>query len=241
MADFVVTNAKLYFGGYDLTGYSNSVEADITPDMVDNTCMGDTAHSQIAGLGDVKVNASGYQDIATIDAVVQPLIGVATPLTVCPQNGDAGSRAYLFTSMEGAYKPLGGAVGDLCPWSAEFSNGNGIKPSAGYILFAKGSMSGGPTASTPQLLGAVGAAQRVRASLHVFAAAGTTLDVIIESDTASNFPSATTQLTFAQATGISSQILATAVGAITDTYWRITYTSAGGAFTAFVAMAIETP
>ena len=87
-------------------------------------------------------------------------------------------------------------------------------------------------------LGAVASGQIVAASLHVIAASGTSLDVTVESDSTSGMSSPTTQLTFAQATAIGGQFLS-AVGPITDDWWRVSWTVVGGSFTFVVAIGIR--
>ncbi|MEU4150833.1 hypothetical protein [Streptomyces sp. NPDC026659] len=54
-----------------------------------------------------------------------------------------------------------------------------------------------------------------------------TLDVVIESDNGSGFPSPITQLTFTQANAISGQILRTDGTAITDDWYRVKWTIGG--------------
>ena len=59
----------------------------------------------------------------------------------------------------------------------------------------------------------------------------------MQSDDNSGFTSATNRITFTQATGVTSELLSVA-GAITDDYWRLSYTIVGGSFTFAVALGI---
>jgi hypothetical protein len=81
---------------------------------------------------------------------------------------------------------------------------------------------------TGRQLGAVAAGKSMYAALHVISASGTnpTLDVILQSDDNASFTSATSRITFTQATGRTSQ-LSSVAGAITDDYWRVSYTIGG--------------
>jgi len=76
----------------------------------------------------------------------------------------------------------------------------------------------------------------------VIAASGTTptLDVTIESDDAEGMASATTRLTFTQATATTSEWQELA-GAVTDDWWRAAWTIGGGSpsFTAVVVVGIR--
>ena len=105
----------------------------------------------------------------------------------------------------------------------------------GIIEFNSSATSSSTT--TGSQLGAVSAAQRIVANLHVTTAVGSALDVIVQSDDNSGFTSPTNRITFSQATGITSQHLSLA-GAVTDDYWRLSYTIAGGSFTFAVALGI---
>jgi len=96
----------------------------------------------------------------------------------------------------------------------------------GNVLFPLSTVTSSDT-STGQVLGAVGATEYLYAALHVFSvSAADTLDVIIQSDTV-GFSSPTTRVTFTQKAAIGSQYATPVAGAITDTYWRISYTVAG--------------
>lgn len=89
---------------------------------------------------------------------------------------------------------------------------------------------GYPLTTKPINMGAVTASQFLYGALHVFPTVdGTnpTLDVVVQSDTAQAFPSATTQMTFATKTAVGSQFAAPVAGAITDTWWRLSITVGG--------------
>jgi hypothetical protein len=85
------------------------------------------------------------------------------------------------------------------------------------------------SASTKFQLGAVTAAQYLYGALHVYSASGTnpTLDVTLQSDADASAGSETVRLTFAQKTAAGYEWASPIVGAITDTYWRASWTVAG--------------
>jgi hypothetical protein len=62
-----------------------------------------------------------------------------------------------------------------------------------------------------------------------FGGTSPTLDVIVQSDDASGFPSATNRITFTQATGFTAEYATPVAGAITDDWWRVNFTIGGTA------------
>ncbi len=153
-------------------------------------------------------------------------LGGLGPWTVSPDGATVGGLAYLTWALRGSYT-LGGEVGDVAPWSAD---AKGSWPLArGVIAHPPGTARTSTGDGTAVQLGAVPAGQRLYAALHVLSAAGTTpsLTVTVQSDDASGMASPTTQLTFAAATGRGGQILRTTGGAITDTYYRASWTISG--------------
>jgi hypothetical protein len=192
-------------------------------------------------LGIVTVNftAEGYFNVDTrqLDGSLLSNLAVKNvPFTLAP-TGTQGDIAYLLPSLETAYD-FGGTVGEMLKFSIDAS-GSGAA-ARGILEFKNTATS--TDSSTGSQLGAVTAAQNLYAMLHVTAASGTTptLDVIVESDDNGSFTSATTRGTFTQATTTTSEFL-TVAGAITDDYWRITYTIAGAtpSFTFAVSLGIN--
>jgi hypothetical protein len=139
-------------------------------------------------------------------------------------------------------KPGAAAVGDFV--SFEFAGVGSGDPLIQGILLENGTtarMATGNGAS--QLHVAVGATQRLWAALHVVAAAGTTptLDVVVQSDDAGGFASPTARITLAQKNAIGYAVGSTAIGAITDTYYRAIWTiggTGGPSFTFAVAIGV---
>ena len=68
-----------------------------------------------------------------------------------------------------------------------------------------------------------------RQALHVLSVAGTstpTLTVIVQSDDNAGFTTPTTRISFTAATAVGAQ-WGSVAGALTDDYWRISYTISG--------------
>lgn len=224
MATETVYNRQVWLGGYNLTATANAVDLDYGAEMKDNTTMPDTTRSMAAGLKVVTSQVEGYWDADPYDAALFNYIGVSdTPMSIAVSSTE-GSRAYFFKGTQGDYKP-NGTIGEMFAFSAgAHARGDLVR---GYVLSYDTSIPATANGTALQL-GALSSDQTLVAALHVFSATGTnpTLDVTVVSDTASNFPSALTQLTFTQATGITSQYL-TLAGANTDTWYRAVFTVGG--------------
>jgi hypothetical protein len=157
-------------------------------------------------------------------------------MTLTPDGGADGDVAFFCATIGTSYSP-GANIGD----AYKFSNSNQVSGvlTRGTIMGTGAKTSTGN--GTARQLGAVSASQKIRASLHVIAASGTTptLDVTVRSDNGVGFASPATQITFPQRTAVGGEIL-TADGAITDDWWRVTWTIGGTnpSFTIVVAVGI---
>lgn len=227
---------SILVGSLELAGYAKSfsVTNEVTP--LDTTSLASTGWtSSIGGLKSGSVQFEFMQDVATgsVDDTLYPLLGVAgTPKSIVTNSAD-GSAAYLLKSLPLAYTPVQGAVGELAMGS--FSGSSSTGPVVlGRLIHPSSTARTSSSTGTGQQLGAVSATQSVYAALHVLSFSGTspTLDVIVQSDDNSGFTTPTTRLTFTQATGKTSQMTSLA-GAITDTYWRVSYTIGGSATPTF--------
>ena len=78
-------------------------------------------------------------------------------------------------------------------------------------------------------VGTVAAGQYLYASFHVFTA-GTTITAVLESDNASNFATAATQMTFGPYTTTGGRWGVRVAGPITDDYYRFRITTITGSF-----------
>jgi len=107
----------------------------------------------------------------------------------------------------------------------------------GRLLEAKATTSGNDDGTGYQL-GAVSATESIYAALHVFSVTGGgTLTVTLYSDDNDTFSSATSRHAFTAATDLTSE-WATVAGAITDDYWRVSWTLDTGTATFAVVAGI---
>jgi hypothetical protein len=241
MTTLVLKDQKLYFDGFNLTGDMNAIAINYSADMIDETTFGDSTHTMKGGLKTATMAHEGFWEGGTdkVDDVLFTNIGVADkPITVGVETGADGELAYMMEAILAEYTP-GGSVGELFAFSvaAEASEEGLVR---GTIMHTATQIASGN--GTARQLGAVSTSQKVFAALHVIAASGSspTLDVIVQSDDAGGFPSAVSQLTFAQATEIGGQFLSKA-GAIADDFWRVNFTIGGGSpsFTFIVVIGIQ--
>jgi hypothetical protein len=233
---FVLKDIRTYIASLDATGFSN--KAELAPDWedLDSTTYGsNNAHERVNGLADSMVSIEGlYEagDLSKPDDVFFAQLGNNIPLTMAHTSGAAGTLAYLSNMMEASYKP-GADVGKLFAWSADFS---GNQPVArGLILHPQGTARTASGTGSPFQLGAAAANKRMYANLHVFSKAGTTptLAVKLQSAASSAFGSPTDRATFTTASDLTSQSLSV-LGAITDQWWRVSYTITGSAGQSFL-------
>lgn len=230
MAKFVLTNARLFTGGVDLTTVNNKVELSAEREQKETTSFGSSGWTEsIAGLGQTEINGEGQWEANAVDKVDDILwaqLAGLTSWTVSPNAGAVGDIAYFTNALTGMYQ-LGGQVGDVAPWTAKAMSSWPLV--RGAIAHPSGTARTATGTGTAQQLGAVSATQNLYAALHVLSVSGTatpTLTVTIQSDNASGFPSSATALSFAAATAIGGQILRVP-GALTDDWFRPQWTISG--------------
>ncbi len=227
MAIQTLTNAKVWVGGYDISGYLNSIALDDGVELHDVTALGDAARRRLAGIHNVTYQHEGFVDSSmAIDGILQGLVGsVDNPISVAPSAGAVGDLAYLFRGSVDTYSPSG-EVGNPFQLSVGGEGSDGARLVRGSILF--NGTATATAAGSAVNAGAVASGKSLYAVLHVLSAsASDTLDVLVQSDDNSGFTSATTRITFAQASAIGSQWATAVAGPITDTYWRVNYTIGG--------------
>lgn len=231
MASSILRDQKVFFDGYDLTGYANALSLEYSADTLDETVLGLDTRKFKGGLKTVSAGLEGFFD-SVPDGVLTGVVGASDKILSFGSSGIEGEVAYSFKSMAGSYKP-GGAVGELMSYSLQAAaTGKLIR---GILAENNTSVQATGNGAARQL-GAIGSGQKLFAILHVLSSSGSgnqTLDVAIKSDNASNFPSPTTQINFSQVnTSVGAQ-WAEINGPIIDDYWRPTWTIAGSGTPSF--------
>jgi hypothetical protein len=220
---------SILVGSIEMACYAKSFSVNNEVAQLDTTSLCSTGWtSSIGGLKSGSVQIEFMQDVAeaSVDDTLYPLLGQAGVVKSIVTGSADGSAAYLLKSIPLTYTPVQGAVGELAMGNISGSSSTGPVV-RGKLLHPSNVSRSSSSTGTGRQLGAVAAGQKVYAALHVIAASGTpTLDVIVQSDDNAGFTTPTTRLTFTQATGLTSELLSTA-GAITDDYWRVSYTIGG--------------
>lgn len=230
MAKFALKNVRLFAAGADLTTRSNRAEITMEAESKDATAFaptGDVWHEELSGIKSSTITGAGQWeagDLSMVDDSSFGTLGASIPLTLAPATAADGALAYLTAANRQAYQ-LGGAVGDVVPWSGTWQ---GNWPVArGVVLHAPTVRTATGTGAV-QSLPAVAAGQFLVGTLHVNSVSGTpSLTVTVQSAATVGFASPTTRLTFNAQTAIGGQVFRIA-GPITDTFYRISYTISGG-------------
>jgi hypothetical protein len=227
MGVHIIRNQKIWLGGHDLTGVLNSAAVEDSVALKEATTLGDSAVRRLAGLRDAKLALEGYFSASPEDEALNANLGLTdVPVTFGAINGTEGNLAYLFAAALADYQP-NGTVGEVFAFAATAQSSAGEPLVRGTLMHnaTRTSTANG----TARQLGAIAAGQKLYAALHVLTVAGTTpeLDVKVQSDDASGFASPIDRITFSQKTGIASEWATPVAGAITDDWWRVTWTIGG--------------
>lgn len=243
MSKNIFTDVRIFAGGADLTGASNKCELKAEVEDKDVTTFESAGWGEhLGGLKTGSFDGEGFWeagDDGRVDDSTWAGLGATVPLTVGPTAATVGSLAYVMKTLRTNYTILG-QVGDVAPWKAEGTSNWPI--SRGQFAHPPGTARTSDGSGTAVELVAVPAGSRLYAALHVLSGTGTdpTLTVTVESYEDNTFADPTTQLTFTEANGISSEILRTNGDAITDTFYRVSWTIGGTApsFTFVAALGI---
>ena len=233
MAPLVLKDATTFYGGYDLTSHINEVALELSAEPLDDSTMGDAWRSRIAGAKDVSFNHKGYVEFAEPDATLEAALATAVVQTMSVDGTD-GAVAYMLVGLEVTYQ-LFGDYGSVAPFMVQGSGSNGFGAPAGKLLYPKQTIAAADN-GTGQQLGAVAAGERLYTTVHCFTA-GTTVDVIVESDDNSGFTSATTRST-TTVTATGGTWVTPVAGAITDDWWRVRIATITGSFSLAAAVGI---
>lgn len=240
MGIFTLTDAVIWVHDQDVTGSSNKLALKTTVEDKDVTVFGGGGYkARAGGLRDVELAVDGYADSAAgPDAAAFAALGVADRAHTVAATSTAGSVAYLFQAGEFSYEQLA-AVGDVAPFTFDSKGTNKVGVARGQLAKAKGVVSATGVLGSGLQLGAGGAGKFLYATLHAFAV-GTTVTVIIQSDTTSGFAAPTTRATIGPITTAGGTFLTRVdASAITDTWWRMNVSAITGSFTLGGALAIQ--
>lgn len=229
MALQVLRDCKLIVGKYDFSSKMNALALNYGAEALDDTTFASGGtKSNTGGLKTVSFQHEGLFDtgVGSVDEVFYTNVGLAEqPVAISPQAGAEGELAYFFKSLQTKYSP-NGKVGQLLSFSVG-GEAQGSPLVRGIVGHTNTRTTTG--VGTAYQLGAVSAVQDLFAALHVLVASGTTPSLVVKVQSASNqaFTTPNDRITFA-AQNAANAVWATPVaGAITDTWWRVTWTITG--------------
>jgi len=237
----ILTDVKIYMGGYNLSSLHNSVNLEYGVEMLDDTVFGTNGtRSNKPGMKTLSFTGGGFWDTTQDKALYDRIGAVREVMSWAPVGNAEGDRAFASFGVNGQYNPLTGEVGALLPFELNFHSSNA--PLVRGVVLALGAKASTGN-STGQNLGLLGATQRAYSALHVTAVAGTSIQVIVESDDNSGFSSPTTRITHTlinAAGGLGAADWKELAGPVaTDVWWRSKWTIIGGPFTIFHVFGIQ--
>ncbi len=241
MGTFVATSHKVHVGALDLTSLTETVDiGNLSIVAVPFTNFGSGGFVENKpGLKSGKCTIGTFADFADDgpDEVLNAalLAGTQFPISCdpCPTGTSTAGDPAWFSRGYLAAQPFGGATGDAAKTALELMYDTVIL--RGVVAHPSAARTATGNGATFALAGPT-TAQRLYCGLHVFAYSGlTSLTVKVQSDNASNFPSATDRLTMTANTGIGHEFKSIAGGWDTETHHRIVYTIAGTGSVTFAA------
>lgn len=243
MAAFALLDATAHIGGYDFTGDSNKLTIAAEVDDLETTTFGATGYrSRVGGLRDVEAELAGFWQSAAAQAVDPEVFGdLGTADRACTFSNSGSveaSVAWLCQLGKFSYE-LFGAVGEVAPFSLAMMGTSGVGLVRGQVARARGNVSATGVLGSVLNLGAPTAGQYVYVAVHVFTA-GTTVTLQLQSDTASGFPSATTQATIGPLAAAGGTWMTRLAGPFAgETHWRLNVSAITGTFNLAAAVAVQ--
>ena len=130
MANIVLKDAYVMINAVDLSDHVKSVTLNYKAELLDDTAMGDSGRSRIAGLLDWDADIEFYQDYAAsnVDATLFPLAGAAAfAVKIQGVSGtiSATNPQYQGNGVLESYQPVGGSVGDNAMTPCKIMGGDG--------------------------------------------------------------------------------------------------------------------
>lgn len=127
----VLTNAKIFLAGYELSGDLNQISLEYAAESLDATVFGNASRVRQGGLKTSRASARGFWQAGSnaVDPVLFDTIALADAVLVAfPETITEGATStgsgYMFKVTEARYG-FGGAVGDLLPFTLE-AEGRGV-------------------------------------------------------------------------------------------------------------------
>ena len=238
MSIFPLLDCTTWVDDYDFTGDSNKLTLDAEVEDLDGTVFGGGGWKKLAGgLKTVSGSLEGFWQSGPDAEGFSDLGNASRPVTVSP-TGAALSTAFLFQATKLKYSAFG-EVGALTPFTLDMSGSTTVGMVRGQVAAAKQSVAATGALGSPVQLGAVSSTQKVYAIVHIFGTPGTTITVKVQSDNASNFPSAADVATIGPLTTAGGTWMTPVAGVIADDWFRFNVSAITGTFTVAGAIAVQ--
>lgn len=229
MAPGPLVNARILFGQYDISGFSNKLTLAFGNEEKETTTFASQGWKErTTGFKTVSAHVDGMTalGIGLSEDILYNSVDVPdVPFSVVPSTGAVGDLAYAMQGVQGSFEGYGEA-GEVAPFSADiWGRGVGVR---GVVMADLATPRTATGTGGVQMLGAVGANQRLYALIQVPTATGTTpsLTVKVQSAATAGFASPTDRITFSTLTAAGA-LWASIPGAVADAYWRVAWTVTG--------------
>ncbi len=227
MTTLALTDCLIFAGAYDLRSQTNELSVSQMVEELDKTTFGSAGvKERTGGLRDVEGSIKGFADPLVSDDLFAQVGGSDLIVSIAPYSA-AGSAIYATKgSLVGAFTNTE-EVGALRAFEAKLTGRNPRGLVRGSILRAH-SAATASAVTTAFLIGTASSAQTVCSWVHLTAISGATatLTVTIQRDDNSGMTTPTTLHAHSAQTAIGTSWQETA-GAITDTYYRVSFTLTG--------------
>lgn len=124
MASLAFKDARVEINGTVVSQWVTAVELPVEFEELENTAMGGSGRSRIAGLQDSTISLTFNQDFesAAIDSVVWPLVGTVVDIKVRPTSAaiSATNPEYVASYLISQWNPFGNSVGELAQVEIEW-------------------------------------------------------------------------------------------------------------------------
>lgn len=242
MAVVALTNAFAYVAGYDFTGDSNDLKLAVEAEQLDATVFGPSGYrSMVGGLKSSALDLAGFWQSATsgsVDTETFPDLGIANRAVTTGADQTETSIVYMGQVGKFSYQPFG-KLGELTPFTLAAKGTDPVGVVRGQLAKARGNVSATGVLGSVVNVGAPASGQYVYCTVHVFTA-GTTVTLQLQSDTASNFPSPTTQATIGPLTTTGGTWVTRVAGPLAgEAFWRLNVSAITGTFNIAAAVAVQ--
>lgn len=245
MSTLVFTDVKAYLDKWDISGDANKVKLTETVDTKEDSTFGFPWHTFKPGPRKVNLKMEGLEQFGTgqttIDGRLQNKFAVGdVPIVISPDGGDFGEVAYMFNAISGQFE-RNLQWGELAKFTLDannYGNGSQIPLVRGFIIEDGKTLRSASGNSATLNLGPVAAGQKVYMTVLVLSCTGTNVTFTLKS-AVTDFATITSRVTSTAIGAAIAEIETPVAGPITDTFWRVFWSSAVPSFNAVVFVGIQ--